>query len=124
MSDFVVSQGALKLCCFSSVLQHSQTDVSVAFGALCHMVICWVKMLSLEAQSEDSVSEATMCIRLTREDRCLFCFSRLTSTSGNLVLLQKQGSGLFLKKIRDMIKEIPPSEEFYSHFIEFLNVFF
>ena len=43
MSDFVVSQGALKLGCFCSVFQHSQADVSVAVGALCHMVICLVR---------------------------------------------------------------------------------
>lgn len=43
MSDFVVSRGALKPECFCSVFQHSQADVSVAVGALCHMVICLVR---------------------------------------------------------------------------------
>lgn len=59
MSDFVVSQGALKLWCFSA----QPGRCVAAVGALCHMVICLVKMLSLEAQPEDPESGSTVCIR-------------------------------------------------------------
>lgn len=68
----------VRLCCVQGCFEDSlfllstASQMCVAVCALCHMVICLVKMLSVEAQPGNSMSESMGCVMLNmRINACL-----------------------------------------------------